>query len=259
MNQHFHRPLPIQRAVCVNKHENGTEPQSFPDPSCSLCTAEGAVLGATTVERAAALGAELVPGWSPYTPCFGYVRARGWGDGLGLSPVHPTAHPGVLFRQGGSCWLAGTQGLSEMEVRKGEARTRAVAPLHSCRWQTAPVHLSSMRWACPRCDPALWRPCWVHVPMSPGLQKPPPAPADVKQGDSSCTCLVFVKCYTRRRQRQRAVPRTPLCWSCVVCSRTRWLRGSQEPQCHFHACPNVGLGSAAPEGWHVSDEDWPSQ
>lgn len=103
MNQHFQRPLPIQRAVCVNKHENGTEPQSFPDPSCSLRTAEGAVLGATTEERAATPGAELVPGWSPYTPCFGCARARGRGDGQVLSPVHLTAHPGVLFRQGGSC------------------------------------------------------------------------------------------------------------------------------------------------------------
>ena len=43
MNQQFHRPLPIQGVMRVNKHENGTEPQSFPDPSCSLHSVEGAL------------------------------------------------------------------------------------------------------------------------------------------------------------------------------------------------------------------------
>ena len=62
MNQQFHRPLPIQRGTCVNRHENSTEPQSFPDPSCSLCTAEGDLHGgATEKERAEVLDTELVP------------------------------------------------------------------------------------------------------------------------------------------------------------------------------------------------------
>lgn len=47
MNQQFHRPLPIQGVMRVNKHENGTEPQSFPDPSCSLHAVEGALLRGT--------------------------------------------------------------------------------------------------------------------------------------------------------------------------------------------------------------------
>lgn len=63
MNQQFHRPLPIRRVVCVNRRENSTEPQSFPDPPCSLGTAEGGLHGtATEKERAEVLGTELVPG-----------------------------------------------------------------------------------------------------------------------------------------------------------------------------------------------------
>lgn len=62
MNQQFHRPLPIQRVMCVNRHENSTEPQSVPDLSCSLRIAEGDLhRGATEKERAEVLGTELVP------------------------------------------------------------------------------------------------------------------------------------------------------------------------------------------------------
>lgn len=78
MNQQFHRPLPIQGVMRVNKHENGTEPQSFPDPSCSLHSVEGALFrGTRQKERAAALDPGLVPGWSSYTFCFSCVRAGG--------------------------------------------------------------------------------------------------------------------------------------------------------------------------------------
>lgn len=86
-NQQFHRLLPIRRVVCVNRRENSTEPQSFPDLPCSLGTAEGDLHGAATEkERAEVLGTELVPGMV-YTFCCSYARAREQGDGETLLPV----------------------------------------------------------------------------------------------------------------------------------------------------------------------------
>lgn len=62
MNHQFCRPLSIQRVICVKRHENSKEPQSFPDSFYSLCTA-GADLHreGTKKERAEVLGTELIP------------------------------------------------------------------------------------------------------------------------------------------------------------------------------------------------------
>lgn len=83
MNQQFHRPLPIQRAMCINRHENNAEPQSFPDPSCSLRVAEGDLRGgATAQERAEVPGTGLVP-----QPCCSCAGAGEEGEGERLFPV----------------------------------------------------------------------------------------------------------------------------------------------------------------------------
>lgn len=88
MNQQFHRPLPIQRLMCVNRHENSAEPQSFPDPSCSLCTAEEDLHGgATKKERAEVLGTELVPEMVILDFLLSRARARELGDSEPLFPV----------------------------------------------------------------------------------------------------------------------------------------------------------------------------
>lgn len=87
MNQQFYRPLPIQRVMCVNRHENSAEPQSFPDPSCYLCTAEDLHGGATKKARAEVLGTELVPEMVILDFLLSRARARDQGDSETLFAV----------------------------------------------------------------------------------------------------------------------------------------------------------------------------